>query len=122
MFTTRHDFLGPQPWFFGHFGRVPPACTFELFVMSSTPRHPAYLQYRINRKASTTPSNHPENDDPEEQDGTIEKPILAINYKNKCLGGAYWKSDENTLIILSDIQCANVIDMIDLGTSRPDSQ
>lgn len=85
----------------------------------STPRHPAYSQYQIDRNQSHTPLNHLESDDTSELDITIDKPILAINYKNKNLGGAFWKSDENILIILSDIQCANVIDMLDLGNIPP---
>ena len=81
----------------------------------STPRHPAYSQYRIERNTSRSPSQRLESDDPLELDGTLDKPILAINYKNNYLGGAYWKSDENILVVLADIQCANVIDMLDLG-------
>ena len=45
-----------------------------------------------------------------------DKPILAINYLNKYLGGAFWKPDDSTLTILADIQCASPIDMFDLGT------
>jgi hypothetical protein len=83
--------------------------------MALTPRHPAYSQYRIERNTSLSPSQHLESDDSLELDATLDKQILAINYKNKYLGGAYWKSDENVLVVLADIQCANVIDMLDLG-------
>lgn len=82
----------------------------------STPRHPAYTQYQIDRNSSRTPPNRLQSDDPLELEITIDKPILAINYKNKSLGGAYWKSDENTLVVLSDIQFANPIDILDLST------
>jgi len=44
-----------------------------------------------------------------------DKPILAINYLNKYLGGAFWRPDDSNLIILADIQCVNPIDMLDLG-------
>jgi hypothetical protein len=76
----------------------------------------------INREIPHTPSVLPgidgpsEIDVPPEVDDRIDRPILAINYKNKYLGGAFWKSDDNALVILADIQCANVIDMIDLGS------
>ena len=84
-------------------------------MASSTPRHPAYSQYRIDRNNSRSPLNRLESEDSFELDGTLDRPILAINYKNKYLGGAYWKSDENILVVLADIQCANIIDMLDLG-------
>jgi len=51
-----------------------------------------------------------------------DKPILAINYLNKYLGGAFWRPDDSNLIVLADIQCVNPIDMLDLGhlpSSRP---
>jgi len=58
-------------------------------------------------------------DDPDDasdrEDASLDKPILAINYRNKFLGGAFWNPTECTLVILADIQCANVIDMLDLG-------
>jgi len=85
-------------------------------MASSTPRHPAYSQYRIERNTSHSPLHRLESDDSPELDAVLDKPILAINYKNKYLGGAYWKSDENILVVLADIQCANAIDMLDLGT------
>lgn len=62
-------------------------------------------------------SGLPDSDDiPIEEEGT-DVPILALNYKNKALGGAYWRCSDNTLVILGDIQCANVTDLLDLGTS-----
>ena len=44
-----------------------------------------------------------------------DKLILSINFKNKQLGAAFWKPDDSTLLILGDMQCANVLDMLDLG-------
>ena len=85
----------------------------------STPRHAASSWLRMSRN-SPQPSvlNNPE--DPDDsydlEDACIDKPILAINYKNKFLGGAFWNPTESTIVILGDIQCANVIDMLDLGT------
>jgi len=49
------------------------------------------------------------------EDG-IDVPILALDCKNKRLGGAYWRADDSTLVLLGDIQCADVIDMLNLGT------
>jgi hypothetical protein len=60
-------------------------------------------------------SNDPLSDDPIREEATLNNPILAINYKSKTLGGAYWRSDDSTLIILGDIQCGNVADILDLG-------
>src|ERR1700738_1316256 len=84
---------------------------------STAPRHPAYSSYRItrnNRRASR--SNHPSSDDTPDVADNIDKPILALNYKGKFLGGAYWKHTDSTIIVLGDIQCADVADMLDLGT------
>lgn len=50
-----------------------------------------------------------------------DKSILAINYLNKYLGGAFWRPDDGNLIILADIQCVNPIDMLDLGILHPRS-
>ena len=60
-------------------------------------------------------SNETSADDSPVPEEVIDKPILAINYRNKFLGGAHWKPDEGTLIILGDIHCTNVEDMLDLG-------
>jgi len=48
-----------------------------------------------------------------------DKPILSINVKNKQLGAAFWKPDDSTIVILGDMQCANVFDMLDLGANFP---
>jgi hypothetical protein len=79
----------------------------------STPRHPAYSSYRITRNSDRNSPSNPlgRDDDPD----NIDKPILAFNYKGKYLGGAYWKHNNSTLVILGDIPCVDVADMLDLG-------
>ena len=85
---------------------------------SSKSRHPAYTQYHITKNNQQRSSSNSENStDPVDGDQeTIDKPILAINYKNKYLGGAAWRPRDNTLTILGDAYCANVDDLINLGT------
>jgi hypothetical protein len=82
----------------------------------STPRHPAYSSYRITRNSDrNSPSNRLGGDDDPDIPDNIDKPILALNYKGKYLGGAYWKHNDSTLVILGDIPCVDVADMLDLG-------
>ena len=54
-----------------------------------------------------------------DDEGTVDKPVLAINCKGKSIGAAFWKPEDTTLVILGDIACANPLDMIDLGTKIP---
>src|SRR5437667_11656978 len=82
-------------------------------------RRLAHSQYRIDRNSSRSPSICLATDESLELPDRLDKPVLAINYKNKYLGGAYWKSDENVLVVLADIPCTNAIDMLDLGNSPP---
>jgi len=83
----------------------------------STPRNPSNAQHpRI--QGSVRPSIRDDRDDTSEgEEVNLDKPILAISYKNKFLGAAFWNPAESVLILLADIQCANVTDMLDLGIS-----
>ena len=84
---------------------------------SSSPRHPAYSSYRINYRNNQSPSNRLDSDGALDSDEVaIDRPILAVNLKGKFLGGAFWKAEDSTLILLGDIQCANPVDMLDLGS------
>jgi hypothetical protein len=84
---------------------------------SSSPRHPAYSSYRINYRNNQSPSNRLDSDGALDMDEVaIDRPILAVNLKGKFLGGAFWKAEDSTLILLGDIQCANPADMLDLGS------
>lgn len=84
---------------------------------SSSPRHPAYSRYQINYRNQRSPSNRRDNDDLSEmQEIAVDKPILALNLKGKLLGGAFWRVDDSTLVLLGDIQCVNPNDMFGLGT------
>ena len=84
-------------------------------MRSSTPSHPAYAQYSIDRNFSRSPSHSLQNSDPPEPAETIDKPILALNYKNKALGGAFWRPNDSALVILADIACAHPPDLLSLG-------
>jgi len=87
---------------------------------SSSSRHPAYTSYRIQRYPQGPPQRHgiaPPSDDPGDLDLIIDKPILALNYKGKYLGGAYWRYNDSTLVLLGELQCVNPVDFIDLGIS-----
>jgi len=96
----------------------PIICT--MTMPPPTPRHAASSPFRMRRDGAQ-PSVLNDPDDPdntsEQEDASIDKPILAISYKNKFLGAAFWNPTESTLVGLADIQCANVIDMLDLGIS-----
>jgi hypothetical protein len=86
----------------------------------STPRNQTSSQpHRVQN--SSRPSILPDRDDrddaSEAEEVWLDKPILAISYKNKFLGAAFWNPAESTLNLLADIQCANVTDMLDLGIS-----
>jgi len=84
-------------------------------MASSSPRYSAHSSYQLNRRNQFS-SNHPSSDDIVEE-GTVDKPVLAINCKGKTVGGAFWNPQDSTLVILGDIQCANPLDMIDLGST-----
>lgn len=85
---------------------------------SSSPRHPAYSRYQLNYRNHQSPSTRRDNDGISEmEEVVVDKPILAINLKGKFLGGAFWRADDSTLILLGDIQYANPIDMLGLGFS-----
>jgi|SRR5271167_146671 len=89
---------------------------------SSERRHPAYTQYRINRHSRSQISsdsasvNSHETPATEIDQETLDKPVLALNYRNRYLGGAAWRPTDSTLIILADTYCANVEDLINLGS------
>jgi hypothetical protein len=81
-------------------------------------RHPAYTQYSIERNSKQS-SSHPlaKSDTPEFEEAT-DKPILALNYKNKNLGGAFWRPHDSTLLILADVFCSDPPDLLSLGNHQ----
>jgi hypothetical protein len=83
-------------------------------MAASSPRYSAYSSHQ-GHKRNPFSSHHPSSDDIDDE-GTVDKPVLAINCKGKAVGAAFWKPQESTLVILGDIQCANPLDMIDLGS------
>jgi hypothetical protein len=89
---------------------------------SSGRRHPAYTRYHITgrtRQSSSDPSSRNSYDTPApEIEEPIDKPLLALNYRNKYLGGAAWRPADSTLIILGDTYCVNTEDLINLGSPR----
>ena len=82
---------------------------------SSSPRHPAYSSYQTPRRRNPFSSSHFGSDIDIDDEGTVDKPVLAINCKGKSVGAAFWKPEDTTVVILGDIACANPLDMIDLG-------
>jgi hypothetical protein len=91
-----------------------------ITMVFSTPRNqmPSNCHRVQNSPHPSIFSNGDDRDDSSEvEEVTLDKPILAINFKNKFLGAALWNPTESTLVILADIQCANVVDMLDLRIS-----
>jgi len=87
-------------------------------MSSSISRHPAYVQYSINRNSDRSGSPALESSDPPEVEETIDRPILALNYKNKHLGGAFWRPNDSTLVILADTFCVYAPDLLNLGNAK----